>query len=379
VRSETHSPMSRWWRIGGTWRLGAGCIAMVAVALASAAPADARSSRKKAIWGPVEVNGVSQFPIYKDLGVGIYETGLRWHEVATRRPLVATDPADPAYAWPAELDRAVASARTARIRVALMIKGSPAWANGGRSQEWAPTRVQDFADFALAAARRYPTVRLWLVWGEPSRAENFRPLTHETRDRPLNREQARAPRLYARMLDAAYTALKRANRANLVVGGNTFTTGDISPRNWIRFMRLPDGRRPRMDLYGHNPFTARRPNLAKPPLGHGFADFSDLDTLAGWLDRYFRHRRQPLRIFLSEFLIPSDHPNYEFDFYVDRRTQAEWLTAALRIARSWKRIFTLGWFSLYDDPPNARGDQVNRGLLDYRGRRKPAYFAYRRG
>ena len=31
---------------------------------------------------------------------------------------------------------------------------------------------------------------------------------------------------------------------------------------------------------------------------------------------------------------------------------ASWLRSALRITRRSRRIYTLGWFSLYDDPPN---------------------------
>lgn len=208
------------------------------------------------------------------------------------------------------------------------------------------------------------------------------PLARETRGRPLNARQRRAPRYYARMLDAAYAALKAVRPRNIVVGGNSFTTGDISPRNWIRNLRLPSGRAPRMDMYGHNPFTGRRPNLRKPPLRFGLADFSDLDTLAGWLDRYLRPRlpsRKRLRIFIAEWLLPTDHRNHEFNFWVSRRTQASWLQSALRITRRWSRIYTLAWFSLYDDEPNRRGDQVNRGLLDHRGNKKPAYFVYRRG
>ena len=356
-------------------------ILVALVCLVPATAADARTpSRKKAIWGPVSFRGVSQFPIYRDLGAGIFEYGLRWNEVATRRPIAATDPVDPAYAWPAVIDRAVAQARSAGISVALMVKGAPRWANGGRPENWAPTRPQDYADFVTAASRRYPAVHIWLIWGEPSRAVNFKPLTRETRDRPLTKRQAEAPHRYAQMLDAAYMALKATDRANLVVGGNTVTVGDISPRNWIRNLRLPNGGTPRMDLYGHNPFTARRPNLRKSPLGHGFADFSDLDTLAGWLDRYLPQTGgRRLRLFLSEFLVPSDHASHEFDFHVSQATQADWLKRALRAARGWSRIYTLGWYSLYDEPPNRAGNQTNRGLIDRRGKRKPSYYAYRRG
>ena len=123
-----------------------------------------------------------------------------------------------------------------------------------------------------------------MIWGEPSKPERFQPLARAT-GRRLTRRQRRGPRRYARILDASYGALKEVNRRNLVIGGNTWTAGEVVPLNFIRAMRLPGGRRPRMDLYGHNPFTARLPDLRERPLSYGTADFSDLDTLAGWLDR----------------------------------------------------------------------------------------------
>ena len=354
--------------------------ALVVAFAVVAGPAEARQSKKKAIWGPVQVNGVSQFPIYRDLGAGIYQMTLNWSVAAPSRPARPTDPTDPAYRWPAEVDYALSEARRYGIRVAILLQSTPGWANGGREGRWAPSRPSDYASFAAAASRRYPGVRLWMIWGEPTRRANFKPLFHERRDRPLTRRMRQGPRTYARLLDSAYGALKRVNRRNLVIGGNSFVTGDVSPLNWIKNLRLPNGRRPRMDMYGHNPFSARRPNLRRRPLGHGFADFSDLDTLARWLDRYLRRpggRR--LKLYLSEFFIPTDHFNEEFNFYVSRRTAASWLTSALRITRRWSRIYTLGWFSLYDDPPRATNDEVNRGLLDYRGRRKPAYAAFKDG
>ncbi len=214
-----------------------------------------------------------------------------------------------------------------------------------------------------------------MVWGEPSRQPNFLPL-------PPNR--ATGPRIYSRILDATYGALKRVSRRNLVIGGNTFTAGDVRPRRYIRSMRLPGGRPPRMDLYGHNPFTTRPPALWRPYVGYGYADFSDLDTLAGWVDRYLGRRRgRRIKLFISEFTVPTDHFNHSFNFYVSRRTQASWLGAALRITRRWPRIYTFGWFQLYDEAPNGpggkSGDETNWGLLDWRGRPKPAYEVYKRG
>jgi len=339
---------------------------------------------KKAIWGPVTFRGKAQFPIYHDLGAGIWESALDWSAVAPTRPADPRSPSDPAYRWPADIDQAVVAARGYRIRIMLQVRDTPGWANGGAPGNWVPSRPSALADFVTAAARRYPSVKLWMIWGEPSRQPNFMPLTPERLGSSrLSAAQAAAPRYYARMLDACYAALKGVSRSNLVIGGNTFTVGDISPYNWIRYMRLPGGRRPRMDLFGHNPFTARRPNLNSPhPTGPdvNYSDFSDLRKFVAILDRNIRDPRgRPLKLFLSEFFFPTDHANHEFPFYVDRSVQASWLADALRITGRWSRIYTLGWFSLYDDPPQADGLEVNRGLMTYAGQRKPAYGVFRRG
>ena len=353
----------------------------VVAALLLAAPARAtHAGHKKAIWGPATP---AAFDTYHALGVGIYEMSLNWSDIARTRPTHPSDPDDPAYSWPAEVDTAIREGKRLGIDVLLMIIRTPGWANGGRASNWAPTRAADLAAFAKAAARRYRPVRHWMIWGEPTRQPNFMPLDPETPGERLTAEERRAPRHYARMLDASYRALKSVRRRNLVIGGNSYTTGDISPLNWIRGMRLPSGRRPRMDMYGHNPFTLRRPDLSqslfRPPTG--YADFSDLDTLWGWLDRhgYRDSRGRRLRVFISEWTLPTDHANHEFNFWMTHAVQASWLKDALRIVRKHRRLYSLGWHALLDDPPRPTGDEVNRGLMDYQGRPKPAFYAYRDG
>jgi hypothetical protein len=343
-----------------------------------AGAAEAKQTIKKALFNAPITHprtGKSMFPMYRSMGVGIYEMQLHWNGVAPSRPAKAKDPSDPAYRWPPEVDRAIREARRNGIKVALQPQYSPPWANGGRARNWAPKRDKDFARFMTAAARRYRAVRHWLIWAEPSRQAQFR---------PMSRYSSSGPRRYARLLDAAYGALKSVRRSNLVVGGNTFTTGDVPPQKFIRSMKLPGGKPPRMDLYGHNPFTKRAPDLGKPPLPYGYADFSDLDTLARWVDRHLSRKGQRhLRLFLSEFTIPTDHANREFNFWVTRETQADWLRRALRITRRWKRIYTLGWVHLFDERPTGpgggHGNEVHGGLLDWRGRRKPSFYAYKRG
>ncbi|MCA1835594.1 MAG: hypothetical protein LC721_04375, partial [Actinobacteria bacterium] len=113
----------------------------------------------------------------------------------------------------------------------------------------------------------------------------------------------------------------------------------------------------------------------------GARDLSDIDTFAKEVRRTYkrsrRFRRRGPRLWLSEYTVSSDRPNYQFDFFVSRAEQARFLSAAYRIAWREPYIAGLGWIGLLDDPVTVpRG--VTTGLMTYEGERKPAYDAYRR-
>jgi hypothetical protein len=342
---------------------------VVALALLAIAPGVA-SAFSKAIWGQVYRNGVNQFPIYHQLGASIYEADLDWYQVAPRKPRDPSNPNDPAYHWPSTIAQAITQARRYHMRVLLQIIGTPGWANGGRAWNWAPSDPQSYATFAGAAARHYRSVHLWMIWGEPNRAANFEPMTSATPGRALNARQRVAPHLYARILNAAYGTLKSVSRGNIVIGGCTYTTGDIDTEQWIENLRLPDGQPPRMDMYAHNPFSWEAPDFSDPYSTDGAVQFSDLPELAVWIDRYL-HRALP--IFLSEFTIPTAVDS-EFNFYVTPDVAAEWITDALRLGRRWHRIYGLGWINVYDDPPETYG-----GLMTASGVPKPGFAAFENG
>jgi hypothetical protein len=328
----------------------------------------------KAMWGPGMRGGVSLFPAFKELGVKIYEDDLDWNLIARRRPRDPRNPHDRAYVWPAEVSRSVAEAKRYGMKVALQIIGAPRWANGNLPPQWVPLSDRDYANFAVAAARRYPSVHLWMIWGEPSRSHNFRPLTPAKPFVPLDAAQRIAPHLYARMLNAAYGALKGLNPSNLIIGGMTASAASISPQQWIENMRLPDGRPPRLDMYGHNPFSVRAPDLSNPPSPDEQIDFSDLGRLEGLVDRNLGRpgNRHP-KLFLSEWTIPTS-ADVTFNYYVEPRIQALWITDGLRVANQLPGVYAVGWIPLYDDPPVSGG-----GLIEADGAKKPGFFAWENG
>ena len=167
------------------------CLLLVLVAV-PATSANAAVTTKKAIWGPVEIDSQSQFPVYKELGAGIYQTTLNWAEVASLEPLDAKDVEDPSYEWPDEIDTAIAEAKQRRHPVALTVTGAPEWANGDK-----------------------PSLR----------SDQGRRLRHVRRASPPSATRAStcgasgtartraAPAKYAQLLDGAYASLKTASQA----------------------------------------------------------------------------------------------------------------------------------------------------------------------
>lgn len=350
---------------------------MLLLALALPSPSSASPNLNKAIWGPATPAAFSE---YSRLGVGIYQMSVSWASVAPTRPDKPRSPSDPAYHWLTELDSAIALAKKRGIRLSVNLTFAPMWANGHSQRRWAPRDPGDFADFAAAAARRYPYVRYWQIWSEPSRRQNFMPLSRVNSPRPLTRNEKRGPRLYSKILDASYQAIHDVNRKDLVIGGNTIPGGDIRPLRYIQAMRLPGGKPPRMDLYGHNAYSPRLPKLSRRPAARGTADLSDFDTLTGWLDRYLGRngRNRRLKIFVSEYSLPTNR-NDVLPFWGNRRDQAKYVRAALKLGRNFGRLYTLGWFQLYDQAPQPNNLQAKWGLLDWRGNRKPAYYAFKQG
>jgi hypothetical protein len=312
------------------------------------------------------------------MGAGIYQTALVWASVAPTRPRHPRNPRDPAYHWPSDVDYAIGQASVYHMRVLLQVGWSPPWTNGGRPGQFIPAHTGDLADFLTAAAHRYASVHLWMVWGEATNPNNFSPMaTVPPTATKLTVAQAWAPHHYAQMLDASYAALKHVSSRNLVIGGNTYTTGNISTSQWITNLRLPNGKPPRLDLYGHNPFSwLRAPDLSNPPSPDGEVDFSDLGRLEALVNDNLAPRHHHIPLFLSEWTIPTGANDPEFNFWATLPVQAQWITDAWRIVRHYSFIYALGWIHVYDDPP---GGGSTGGLFDYHGNPKPGYYAWKAG
>jgi hypothetical protein len=306
--------------------------------------------------------------------------------VARRRPANGADPGDPAYDW-RRYDRVVLNAARQRVRIAFSIFATPAWANRGRGRNRPPDDAVHLEKFAYAAAARYsgtwlrreddlrlPPVRLWIAWNEPNLNLGLVP-----QFRKINGKwRIQSARDYARICNAIYDGVHvTALTGQRVACGVTAPRGNnapsqrrpsVSPLAFIRAMKRYGVRT--FDAYAHQPYYgAPRETPRTPPRGRTAVTLGNIDVLVKEVTRLFG----PKRIWLTEYGYQTRPPDLTFG--VSWAHQARYLAQAYSIAREHPRIDMLLWFLLRDED---RLDGWQSGLLSAKGKRKPAFEAFRR-
>jgi hypothetical protein len=304
--------------------------------------------------GPGTLDG--RLDILERMGVSLVRFTLRWDRIAPAPPRDARDPDDPAYRWE-EVGPALDGLRARGITAVVGIWGTPGWANGFRPPARAPSAMRSLPDFAVAAQRRFPWVRHWLVWNEPNRTRWLRPTS---------------ARVYTRMLNPTYAALHRENPRALVAGGVTAPRGGqngVSPVDWIRGMRRA---RARLDAYAHNPYPS---GPSETPWRGGCTlarcetiTMSTLGRLQAEVRRAFGART---RIRRTEYGYQNDPPDRLWG--VTPALQARYLGSAAHRVHAAGRVDMLIHFMVRDD---AFGPGWQSGLFSTRGVAKAAYRAY---
>jgi len=281
------------------------------------------------------------------LGVDVVRVTLNWRRIEPRKGVAS---------W-ARADELLSALHKAGIAPLVTLYGTPGWANGGRSQSWAPTSKWTFAGFARRAATRYPYVRLWTIWNEPNQRRWLRPTS--------------AAVYTQRLLNAAYAAIHAASPHSLVAGGVTApraSSGGVSPVAWIAGMK---GAHARLDAYAHNPYPLRRGETPTAG-GCGHCTTITMATLPRLLATVQRAFGTRTRIWLTEYGYQTNPPDRLLG--VSPATAARYTaTGALR-AYEAPRVDILVHYLVRDEPDPARWQS---GLYTVRGAAKPAAAAFR--
>jgi hypothetical protein len=305
------------------------------------------------LYGPGSLD--SRVATLDRLGVDIVRFYLRWDQVASRRPANARDHADPAYNW-GPSDQLFQALRRRGIEVLVSFLGTPEWANGGRSFNWAPNDGRSFADFAFAAAKRYAWVKKWTIWNEPNQRRWLRPTTAKTYVETL--------------LNPGYAALHEASRGVRVAGGVTAPRAASDGVSPVAFIRGMAAERARLDAYAHHPYPVR-PQTETP--WTGACRHCSTITMAE-LERLMREVRRAFgakRIWLTEYGYQTNPP--------DRTLGVSWAAQARHLASAARRAYLaprvdmlIHW--LVRDETSAAGWQS--GFFTVGGRTKPSYHAF---
>lgn len=287
--------------------------------------------------------------------------------------------ADPRYRW-ADVDRAVGIARAAGLRIMLTVhQCGPRWASSQPARAtrcWRP-RAALYAQFATAVARRYGRfVQRYLAGNEANQKVFLQPQSNFA-----------AAHMYRDMVNAAYPAIKRADRGSTVVigelapiGAASRFAGNLAPLPFIRAMYCRDNayrpvrtgpcrrfRTPRGDIWGIHPYQVReRPD--QPQRNPNLAKLGDLRRLFGVLDRSSRRR---FNFYITEYgyeTNPTDPRNG-----VSPALQARYLQQSAYIAWATPRIKLHSQY-LWRDDAAVSGFQT--GLHFSSGAPKPSLASF---
>lgn len=328
---------------------------------------------------------VKAFATFNSLRVRVLRMDLQWGAVvAKRKPAHPADPADPAYNWDL-YDQFVLNAKRNHIVVLFTIFGTPPWANGGQKVNRAPKRMSDLRLFAFAAAKRYsgtfkrgddtvlPAVRRWMAWNEPNNPVFLRPQWQRVggRNIPI------AAKRYAQMCTAVWAGVHATHLKQTVACGGTDPRGNnkargsrpsIAPLTFLAALKRYGLRH--FDVYAHHPYySSPRESPTTMPRTKNVITLANINVLIGLLTRLYGHKQ----LWITEYGYQTRPPDPHFG--VSWAKQASYLTKAFAMARRNPRIGLMTWFLLRDE---RRLSGWQSGLETVGGKRKPAFYAFRR-
>jgi hypothetical protein len=304
-------------------------------------------------FGPGTLN--QRLATFKRLGVPLVRFTLRWNEIARERPKQPTSPFDRAYDW-RRADRVLRGLRRYGLTPVVTLVGTPTWANGGRSPNFAPPHPRDFRRFATAAARRYRWVRYWVIWNEPNKRLWLRP--------------TRARIYVEHLLNPGYEGIHAVLPHARVGGGATGprgANGGVSPTVWVRGMALAHAK---LDAYAHHPYPA---TPTETPSSGGCKNCPWI-TMATIRKLLILVRRDfgPKPVWLTEYGYQTNPPDTFLG--VPLKRQATMLSLAAMRAWRLPRVTMLIQYLYRDEPELGR---FQSGLVFIDDRWKPSLQGYR--
>jgi hypothetical protein len=266
----------------------------------------------------------------------------------------------------APYDAAINDARKRGMTVQLTPTGNPKFTNRGRGylgyRNPSPSR---YARWMGQIARHFRgRVAAYSVWNEPNLRDYLSP--------QIVGRRAVGHIIYARLVRAAYNAVKRADPGAKVLIGET------SPSNLpLRFIEraaraLPGGLR--ADGWAQHPYQFVKISPLRPQRFYtgGISNVGAMKVAMRRLARTHKLRTRsgaPLPLYLTEFGYPRPGAYYG---YFSEALRNRYTLEAFRLAkRSGAKV--LVWYQLYNNPGRPRAGVWDTGLIDADGRQSSLY------
>lgn len=299
---------------------------------------------------------------HAELGIRTIRLPLEWRHVETRRHH---------YYW-GQFDALVGDAARQGLRVLPVLIDPPRFRSRQPRRRalrgyYPPRRYGDLGRFAARAVQRYGTggsfwrahpdlrpvpIRSWQVWNEPNLPFYWRPKT--------------SPEQYTRMLQVVAEAIIGADpEAEIVTAGLPASTQGIPLTTYIRRMYRA-GAAGSFDALGVNAYS---------PTSRGVIRV--LANVRRIMDAY---GDRVARLWATELSWSDVGPGSRFK--AGRAGQAARIRdviVRMGHARAWLNLRGFVYYTWRDLPVYAGGKDfwgLHTGLLDIRGRRKPAYGAF---
>ncbi|MEV5000388.1 cellulase family glycosylhydrolase [Nocardioides sp. LML1-1-1.1] len=343
------------------WQLGASSESPSAPAASTPAPApsapptrrprpdDALGYQLSAHHAADAQRAVKVMDALERTGAGWVRVDVGWASLQSRGP-GAMD------RWYADLlDDVFAAARAHRLRVIVSLWQTPAWASPDGSSYAPPRDVADYARaIGLMSARWGKDVAAWEIWNEPNFDAFF---------------EGADPATYARLLCAAYPAVKKHDDSPVLLGGLMYNDDA-----WLsRAYRAGAG--PCFDALAVHPYVGPSDAAPDTPSVGEVWRLTHMPAMRAVLDEWGDRRK---RIWVTELGWSSgpDSMGNAWDRPVSPAVQARYLREAVALIRDrYPSVGPIIWYRDVDGPTRAYADGF--GLLRHDLTPKPAFRALR--
>ena len=329
----------------------------------------------------------------KRAGASIVRLEVFWRAIAPTRPLLPSNPNDPAYKW-GTLDAAIADANAKGLDPLLTVSLAPSWAEGANRPGTAPPGTwkpdaDAFGEFARALAARYGTqVRYYQAWNEPNIFSFLNP--------QYENGSLVGSDIYRRLLNSFYDGVHALDASAKVISGGTAPYGEppggrrTRPLVFIRDLLCLDAQneptgncttKAKFDALSHHPIntsggpsvSALHPDDASTPDVKHVVEILREAEAAGTPATDGRHQ-----MWLTEFWWETDPPDPCVGIGVNKH--AEWIAQALRSFERQGASVAIN-FLIRDEKYTQSGcgrTTFQSGAFFDNGNKKPAFASFRK-